>query len=187
MTVIKEYTADQIEQAEIFYIDHYKSIGCSLTNSTSRSWGVVEHSPETILKMEEFQRARGKEVNAKISATLKGRKMTPERYAKHLARTSSPEWKAKMSLVHKGKKLTQEQKDHLSKLRTGYKIPGVGQKISEALKGKPKSAEHIEKSAAAHRGKKLGPQTPEQIASRTAARKATMERRKQEALLVNQP
>lgn len=186
MEILEEYPAENeadMKSAEEFYISYLKFLGSPLTNSTHLSCGVVQHSPEIRAKMSEIQKLRKPEVNAKISATLAGRKMDPERYAKLLARVQSPEWKEKMSKVHKGKKLTDEQKEHLSKIRTGMKIPGVGAKISASLKGKPKSPEHIEKSAAAHRGKKLGPQTPEQIARRVEARLATMARKKQEAAL----
>lgn len=172
MVTIKEFPKEEIEQAEIFYIDQYIANGANLTNSTGRSWGVVEHTPEVVAKMAEIQRNRKAEINAKISATLTGRKMDPETYAKLLVKVNSPEWKEKMSKVHKGKSLTEEQKAHLSEFHTGRKRPPeTGAKISAALKGRKKTPEHVERSAAAHRGMKWGPQSEEHRAKLSAAQK----------------
>lgn len=185
MEIIEEYPSDQVEdimEAEEFYITYLKFLGAPLTNATTKSWGVTSHTPETLAKMAEFQSARDKSVNMKISRSLKGRPLAPEHAERLRARLNSPEWKAKMSLVHKGKKLSEEQKAGISKFHKGStKSEETKQRISAALKGKPKTPEHMEKIAAFNRGKKLGPQTPEQIAARMAASRATRERKKQEA------
>lgn len=171
---------EEIRKTEEFYISYLKSLGAPLTNGTPKSAGVVQHTPEALAKMAEFQRNRKAEVNQKISKTLKGRKMSPEQYAKHMERVNSPEWKARMSQVHKGKKLSQAEKDHISEVQTGRKRSAETCKnISAALKGHVKSEEHRRNMALSHLGKPMGPQTPEQIAKRVEATKRTKLLKKQ--------
>lgn len=64
-----------------------------------------KHSAETIEKMKKAQLGKiiPKEQRDKISATLTGTKLSPERIAKSKARRASPETKAKMSLAHKAR------------------------------------------------------------------------------------
>lgn len=189
MEIVEEFPIEQVDElmkAEEFHINYLKFLGAPLTNSTEKSFGVVEHTPEAIAKMQAFQASRSAKTNEKISNSLKGRKMPAEQYEKFLNRINSPEWKAKMSKVHKGKTLTEEQKQYLSKIQLGSKkSEETKRKIAESMKGKIKTAEHVEKIAAFNRGRKLGPQTPEQIAKRMAAKRATMEAKKLQ--LVIQP
>lgn len=180
MDVIDECPPHEVEELEEFYISYFKFLGCNLTNSTGKSFGVVNHSPETIEKMSAIQSSRRAEVNDKISRSLIGIPMDASRREKHLLRVNSPEWKAKMSQVHKGKTLTESQRQHLSKIRSGWKWnEETKRKISAAHKGKAKSPEHIKKIADTQRGSKRGPQTPEQIAARMASTRATKELKKQ--------
>lgn len=51
-------------------------------------------------------------------------------------------------------------------------------KRAEALKGKPRTNETKEKLRLAFLGRKTGPQSPETIAKRVLARKATLEKKK---------
>lgn len=84
----------------------------------------------------------------KIAQTLRGRKLTPERIAKQVAkmtgrpsplrgRTLSPEHRKKLSLAKKGK----------------LKPEGFGEKVSKALTGRIRSEEHCRRISEANKGK----------------------------------
>jgi very-short-patch-repair endonuclease len=102
------------------------------------------------------------EHGAKIAAANRGRKQTPEARAKISAarkgkpgtsRPKSPEQRAKIGASLKGRKESDETREkkraaHLGKKRD----PAIGAKISEALKGKPKSAKHRANISASMRG-----------------------------------
>lgn len=186
MEILDECPEDDIEELkrlEEFYINYFKFLGAPLTNGTPKSFGVVSHTPETIAKMADIQKNRKAEINAKISNTLKGRKMSPEAYASLMKKVNSPKWKARMSKIHKGKKLTEEQKQHLRSIKLGVKrSPDFCRKVSAALKGKPKSPEMIAKLAEINRNRVYAPQTEEHKANRRAAFQKAMERRKQSQL-----
>jgi group I intron endonuclease len=131
------------------------------------------------------------ETRAKLSSAHKGRKLTAEHRAKiAAARTGkrhTAEVRARLSAAKKGNKLSAEHRAKISSfLRTRKHKPSTIDKmsawkrppelcaaISSALSGKPKSPEHRAKLASALLGRKVGPQSPETIAKRVAATRAT--------------
>lgn len=106
----------------------------------------------------------------------------------------SAETRAKMSATHKGKKITPAQREHFMKIRHLSGTPEALAKISAALKGRKFTPEWRAKISAsfsewvadnpewrAEKGRQTGDlmrggkQTPEQIAARKASRQATIE------------
>lgn len=191
MEVLEELpdaTEEEIKTTEMFYISYLMSLGAPLVNGTTKSFGVVNHTPEALERMSEIQRNRKAEVNQKISNTLKGRKMSPEQYAKHMERVNSPEWKAKMSQVHKGKKLTDAQKQGVSKFHTGRIRPKeTGDKIAAALLGKPKSPEHVLALSRGHKGISNGPMPQAQKDKISASNRRTKALKRAQSQLDTQP
>lgn len=92
-------------------------------------------------------RANNPERNAKMAATKRGRKQTPEHLAARIAGMNKPESKARMAAG-----------------------------VSAALKGKPKTAEHIRNAANAQRGKTISEETREKIRASLIGRKSTKPR-----------
>ena len=124
-----------LDEAEIYWIAHFRSLGCNLTN--------IQHGGRS--NHNEFSVAS----RQKISIIHKGKKL-------------SDEHKQKLSIAHigkpgpnKGKKLTDEHKQKLSIAQIGKFGPNKGkkftdehkQKLSIAKKGKPGH----------NKGKKIGP------------------------------
>ncbi len=109
------------------------------------------------------------ETKNKISETKKGKKWTEEFRAKMMEINKKPEVRAKRRESQLGKKLSEEHKRKISLGLIGKMVgdknparkPGVGKKISEALKGRKQTPEFIEKRIAPIRGRKATPFTKE--------------------------
>lgn len=134
--------------------------------ATTRSWRVGQtHSEETKKKMGAWQvgRTLSEETKKKISATKTG---APQKERK----PHSIEARAKMSAAKKGKKMTEEQRRIRSESWMPSSTPKeTAMKISAALRGRPKSAEHRAKLSAARTGQKSSPETKAKIKAGLAA------------------
>ena len=105
---------------------------------------------------------RGPETRAKVSAALRGRKL-------------SPETRAKISAAHKGKKVSQETCAKLSEAHKGKKLsPEARAKIGAANKGRKASPEARAKMSAAHKGRKHSPEHRARIGAARRAHFATL-------------
>lgn len=90
---------DKVNESELFYMKHYRKLGYDLTNATDENANTIHsHSAET---------------KAKISKTLTGRKMSEAHRLKTI--------EALKRRVRRP--LTQLEKDRLSKLNLGRKMP----------------------------------------------------------------
>lgn len=125
---------------------------------------------------------------AKISAALKGKKVSPETRAKISAankgRVLTAEHRAKLSASHKGKPLSAEHCAKLSAARRGRKrapfSPEWRANISAALTGKkrgPCSAETKAKISAAKMGHSVSAKTRAKMSAATLGRKLSAETR----------
>lgn len=129
-------TIEQLNDAEIFWIAYFRSIGCRLTNQTSGGDGGWFFSEETLKRMSDLQKGRklsescrkkissallGKkrsaETRAKISAAARNR--SPELIAQQIARLNTPESRAK-NAVH-SRNLSLETIEKIRRTNTGKK------------------------------------------------------------------
>jgi hypothetical protein len=108
------------QAAERAWIKYGREAGWDLINETDGGDGVLNLSPEA---------------KQKLSARFKGKPLSPEHAKKcgHPGRKASPETKAKMSKAHKGRVFTLEWR----------------QKISDALRGRPRKGRKITPDQAA--------------------------------------
>lgn len=115
-----------------------------------------------------------KEISARISFALKGRKI-------------SPEWKEKISRSLTGRKWTKEQRDKIPKSLKGRKFPKeFGLAISKRMTGRVVSDETRKKLSLSHLGKKHSEETRKKMSisrsgktrSRDAVEKTIATRRK---------
>jgi hypothetical protein len=92
-------TREELDEAEIFYIAYFKSIGCDLLNATAGGSGLWRPNLEVKQKMSAWQKGipKSEEVKKKIAATLtgrvstnKGRHLSPERLAAYVANRNVP-------------------------------------------------------------------------------------------------
>lgn len=140
--IVGEYDSkeDAIDQ-ETQLIREFIKNGLLLNKHASgRFYNSKPHSEETKRKMSEAQKGKPRqeitaETRAKISATHKGRKR-------------SPEHQAKLNNSHRGRKLSEETKA----------------KISEKVKGKPRPPELVRQIALSNTGKKRSEETKAKIA-----------------------
>lgn len=104
------------------------------------------------------------ETRAKISAALKGRKLSEETKAKisvsNTGKSPGVEARAAMSLAQTGRKHSEET---LQKFRTRVQTDETKAKIAAAHTGRPKSPEHRENLRQAHLGKILSEETKEKL------------------------
>jgi group I intron endonuclease len=116
-------TDDELNEKEIKWISHYKTIGCRLTNATTGGDG-GKLSPESILKMKETRKKNPPKPH------WLGKKFEKE-HCENLSKSkkgyvTSKETKEKLSQSHKGlntwsknRKASEETKIKMSKSRTG--------------------------------------------------------------------
>lgn len=140
--------SDRLNDAEDFWIQYLRSIGCRLTNL--RRGGLNgTHSEETKRKIGEKSRLIPREVR---SAAMKGKNIGPR-----------PQWvREKLSLVRKGLKLSEEAKESRRKKydRRGQGNPMYGRRRfgeENPFFGKKHSPETIEKIKATKRKKRGQP------------------------------
>lgn len=143
-------------EAERYWIQYFRSIGCPLTNSTEGGDGATGHvkSAETRAKMSKTMTGRkhSPETRAKLSASHKGIKQTPQAIEKRVAplrgKKRPPEIGAKISAAKMGHEVSAEARAKISAAHTGRSNPHVGYvhseetkaKRSAALKGRPWTA-----------------------------------------------
>lgn len=173
------------QERERFWISHFRSIGCDLTNSCDGGIGTINPSKETREKMSAANRGRilSDKTREKISAAGRGRvhshetkeKMTAawrrnKRAQEHLQRLSSAnigrkrsrQTREKIGNASRGRKHTMETKLKMSAAHLGIShTKAARDKISNSLRGRKQSAEHLEKLSIIRRGKKLSPERRE--------------------------
>lgn len=112
--VIEEcYNEEDLNDAEIKWIKHYKNLGYNLTNGTEGGDG-GKLSPESIAKMAASKKGKklSEEHKAKISKANMGHK--PYNFG-----PLTEEHKAKISKANKGKFVSEETREKLSKANKG--------------------------------------------------------------------
>lgn len=155
-------------------IAELRANGNRIVNLTDGGDGAsgAKRSEETRRRMSEAAKRRpppkpmSAETRAKMSASHKGLKQSPEAIAKtaafHRGRKRSPETLARMSEATKGKNVGR------------YVGPETRAKLSELGKGRQHSDETKRKMSAAKVGKPLGSPSPEVVARRAETLKRTL-------------
>lgn len=201
LEIIEDSNDEDWQEAERFWIENLKFLGCNLTNLEAGGLSGKRPSEETRRKISDSNKGRivSAETRRKQSLSRKGIVMSAEarrnhaeamrnsvKAKEHLARMCegnknriTPDHvKAKISAANKGKVRTAEMRMHLSAMKTGIKRSAESvKKQSLSMLGRKYSAEHAEKIAAFHRGRKRSPETCARIAEaarRTATRKALL-------------
>lgn len=124
----RKHTKETLEKMSVASKKRSKEIGeCTRLRQLG-----TKHRPETIEKMKTSAKNRddsnrievlkSKEVREKISKSLSGRKMSPERYEKILVILKSEEYRKKMSQVKKGIPASNKMKHNASLSRLGKQI-----------------------------------------------------------------
>lgn len=118
------------------------------------------------------RRCLSEETKAKLSASHKGKKRSPEAVAKTAAanrgRKRPPEAIAKTAAARRGSKMTPEAIAKIVAFNTGKKhSPETIAKMSASHKGKKQTPEHIAKLADQRKGSKM---SPESVAKMSATR-----------------
>lgn len=136
---------------EKFWISTLRLINpnCCNTNAGGSGCSGLVHSPESRAKMSRAALKRSDETRAKISAALRGRKMTSESIEKGAAarrgRKMSAETRVKMSLAKLGKKLSSEHIEKISAFQRGKVVSAETRaKMSIAQRARVLTLEHIE-------------------------------------------
>lgn len=178
---LTETTANEYEMAFIRAIGRADLGLGPLANLTDGGDGTTGHkpSPEVIAKL--VARLRGKKLPPDIVARRLGRKMSPVAVGKtaaaHRGSKRSPETCSRISAAVLGRSISPEalakwharkhSPETIAKLRAMRHTPEARAKMSEAGRGKTKSAEHRANIAAALRNKK---HPPEHVAAMVAGR-----------------
>lgn len=92
------------EEAERFWIESLKHLGCNLTNLTSGGEGVADLNPESLARKSAKLKGRTISWGAKISIANKGRVITKE-------------WKIKIGQGCSGKKMSPETRERMAAVR----------------------------------------------------------------------
>lgn len=124
--ILEIVAAEDLNQAEEFWIGYLRFVGARLTNHTSGGDGVRGHRWSVEQKARVAGKQRGKiisaETRAKISAANTGRK-------------HSPETRMRMAERHRGKTLSEEARAKISAKMTGRKRPpDVVARVAAAVK-----------------------------------------------------
>lgn len=178
----------------VFSPEHRAKIGLASSNRSPETLAKISAasknrvvSAETREKIKRLHtgKVRPPATGKRISAALKGRKLTPEHCARISAAKMNPsaETRVKLSAARKGKRHSPEAiariraaaQNPSEEARAKMRAAATGRvltleeraKISAAHKGRKRSAEARANMSAAHLGKKL---SPESIAKRTATR-----------------
>lgn len=154
------------ETFNILKYDTFKPNGYNMTLGGEGMFG-YKASDKTKKKLSEYAKNRPKEVQDKITQSLRGRKLSEEHKKKlgliSIGRKWNNESKKKLSNALKGRKFSKEHKEKLSSVMIGHKRC-VGRILSEETKekirqsrlGKKASKETKEKMSQSHSGEKNG-------------------------------
>lgn len=146
--------SNQLDAAEIFWIDEAKRRNWPLTNHVAGGGGMRGWHPSEQTKAKIAAANKGyiasPEARAKISATHKGRKKSPEHVAKLLAKLHSPEAKAK-SLANRVP-LSEEQRKSISDRNRGrINSSETIEKMRQAALRRPPPSDALKKKWSAQR------------------------------------
>jgi GIY-YIG catalytic domain/NUMOD3 motif len=155
LCIIEEVPESEWQDAERFWIQYFRFIGCDLLNLTSGGDGCPDLAPESRARMAK-----------KVGDAHRGRPLSEEHRRKigeaQKGKVISPETRAAVSKANRGRVYTDEQRQSRSERQTGRKMPPRSEewrrKKSEAERGKVLSPETRAKLSAAKKGV---PKTPE--------------------------
>lgn len=172
MEVLDEVPVGEWQFWEREYIRLFRAIRFDLVNGTSGGDGVVDPSPESILRRSISQRGcvRSPETRARMSAAFRGRiySMATREKMSLALRNRSAESRAKQAIAQRGHKHSAEAREKMS-FAQRKRSPESRVKQAMALCGHKTSFETRAKIAAALRGRKLSPDIRAKIsASRRA-------------------
>ncbi len=216
-SILERCLSENCLDRETYWIDHYQTtdhrFGYNICPVAGSRLG-VPHTAETRAKVSASLKGRklSEECRAKISAAGKGRKQSPEHAAKRMASRKATGWvhsdanRAAVSKACKGKPLSPEHRANISAAGKGRKQSAehVAKRMASRMATlatvgqKPRSAESRARQSAAQMGRKASEatrikmsrslkgktgrpgvkQSPEHIARRVAAYKATVAKRK---------
>lgn len=203
MEIIESGSGNWAER-EVFWIAHFRSIGCRLTNTTDGGEGMVGWVPsqETRRKISLAARNISNETRRKMSAakngwrpsaesvlrrseTQRGRKLPPrsEEHRRKLSEARKPYKHSEETLLKLSAAWTPERRAQKSAEQFGKKMPQAQREaIASAHKGKQKTPEHLRRIADALRGRSI----PAEITARCEATKRAnrMQKKIQEGQLV---
>lgn len=150
------------QEREMYWIQHCRSQGCPLTNTTDGGDGASHLTPEirAIVTAKNKGKKRNPDAVAKTTAALRGRKRSPESIAKMVETKRgtkrppfSEEWKCHLSEGHTGKKASPETLVKLSAFQKSRKHAPMSEeqkrKIGKANTGQKRSPETIARMVAA--------------------------------------
>jgi group I intron endonuclease len=141
------------QSREVFWINHYRSTGCRLTNMTAGGEGLhgLTFSEEHRRKISAANLGRpiSDQQKRRLSEANKGKVLTPEARRKisaaHTGRKFTLEHRAKIGAASTGRRHTAESLVRMSIAHKGYRAtPETKKKLSDMRKGVPKSAAHRE-------------------------------------------
>lgn len=165
-------TNEELNDAEIFHIAYYRSIGMKLLNITDGGDGQslgYKPSEETRKKVSVACKGKlhSKEARMQMSVSQKKRWETL---------VLSAETRGRMSDSHKGKKQSPELVEKRAAANRGKKRSQEAKEATAAkLRGRKRTPEQIEKTIAPQRGRKLKPEHVAKVAAALTGRKHTPE------------
>lgn len=156
LIILEEIPHEKWVEKEQWWINHFKKVSITLTNSTDGGKGTIGASPDTRLKM---SRAR---LGIKLSDETKEKLRNI-----NLGKKASDDTRAKLSLIGKGRPKSIEHRQKMSLIMKG-KQNCLGRQVSDETKkkmsiaatgnkgrrGQRLSQEHKDKIGLGHRGKK---------------------------------
>ena len=154
-------------EAERFWIEYLRFMGCDLVNSTSGGEGLVGYkfTPEQLERVKAANRLSiTPERNEKISRGLKGG-----------TRVITPEWRNKIAESCKGRTISQEHRDKISATTKGREsttkmTAEIKAKISATKRANPLTEEERAKRSLASKGRVISEETRDKIRKALASR-----------------
>jgi hypothetical protein len=148
--LIQEVPVINMDEAEDYWTEYFRSLGCRLVNAKAKGPGKLGYKHD-------------EEARAAISAGNKGK-------------PKSPEHRAKLAAAQTGKKLSQETRDLMSKQRRGVlKTEEHKRKIGDKSRGRRLSAESRALISAARTGQKASKETKEALSAAKRGKKLPAE------------
>lgn len=168
LEILENVTPEVWQEAERFWIESLRQLGCRLTNLTTGGEHGTKPSLESRRKMSEYQRNRPAEINARMAASLRGKRRTPEQKERmrQAALKQTPEKRDSIRNTLTGRKRPAEVCAKMSASKKGWKPTQQWIERQRAAKiGRPLTAEHAAKIGAALKGRFVSEQWRQNIAN----------------------
>ena len=150
--LVESVSEENWKDREVFWISHFRLLGCDLTNSCDGGEGAVNPSKETRSKIGAAHRGKviSSEQREKLRAANLGKVMSCEARKKmsiaHKGRVFSAETRAKLMVANLGKRHTAEARAKMRAAQSKNTIsPETRAKMGAALRGRPLTCQHRSK------------------------------------------